>query len=190
KAIHDAAPALGAYSASIQGLYEARGRGEAKGFTTPAVNLRGLTYDCARAMFRAMKSLDAGACIFEIARSEMGYTGQQPAEYATVVLAAAIKEGHAGPVFIQGDHFQANPKKYAADPEAEIGAIRKLIQEAVKAKFYNIDIDMSTLVDLSKPTVREQQRVNFTHGAELAATIRELEPAGTTISIGGEIGEV
>ena len=107
-----------------------------------------------------------------------------------MVLAAAIQEGHQGPVFLQGDHFQANPKKYAADPEGEIEAIRKLTREAIDAGFYNIDIDTSTLVDLSQPTVREQQRVNFSRGAELTALIRRLEPTGVTVSVGGEIGEV
>ena len=32
---------LGAYPASIQNLYEAMGRGEAAGFTVPAINIRG-----------------------------------------------------------------------------------------------------------------------------------------------------
>ena len=33
---------LGIVTSSIQGLYEARGRGEIKGFTVPALNIRGL----------------------------------------------------------------------------------------------------------------------------------------------------
>jgi len=45
-------------------------------------------------------------------------------------------------------------------------------------------------VDLAFPTVGEQQRHNYERCAELAALIRELQPAGTMISIGGEIGEV
>jgi fructose/tagatose bisphosphate aldolase len=190
RALHQAADGLGCPPASIQPLYEARGRRACSGFTVPAVNIRGMTYDVARALFRAMKALECGATVFEIARSEIGYTEQRPGEYAAVVLAAAVREGHEGPVFIQGDHFQASAKKYAADPEAEIAAIRKLTEEAVLARFLNIDIDMSTLVDLSKPTVREQQRVNFTRGAELTALIRSLEPEGVTVSVGGEIGEV
>ena len=52
----------------------------------------------------------AGAFIFEIARSEIGYTEQRPHEYAAVVLAAALREGHEGPVFFQGDHVQVNLK--------------------------------------------------------------------------------
>ena len=106
RAIREAAGSVGILPASILPLYKARGRGEVSGFTVPAVNLRMLTYDTARAAFRAAQGLDAGALIFEIARSEIGYTDQRPAEYAAVVLAAAIREGWDGPVFLQGDHYQ------------------------------------------------------------------------------------
>ena len=189
--VWEAAQALGIFSASIQGLYEARGRGESPvNFTVPAMNLRAMTFDCARAVFRAAQAVDAGAFIFEIARSEMTYTQQRPMEYVTSVLAAAIKEGHRGPVFIQGDHFQINHKKYKANPEAEVQAVKDLIVEAVAAGFYNIDVDTSTLVDLDLPTVPEQQQVNAQRCAELTAFIRETEPKGVTISVGGEIGEV
>jgi len=58
------------------------------------------------------------------------------------------------------------------------------------AVFYNIDIDTSTLVDLSKPTLDEQQEVNVTLAADFAAFIRQHEPSGVTVSVGGEIGEV
>ena len=68
--------------------------------------------------------------------------------------------------------------------------IRKACRDAIAAGYRNIDIDSSTLVDLSLPNVDEQQQVNYTRAAELTALIRELEPAGVTISVGGEIGEV
>jgi hypothetical protein len=45
-------------------------------------------------------------------------------------------------------------------------------------------------VDLGKPGVREQQRVNFETSAMLAAYVRSIEPQGITVSLGGEIGEV
>jgi len=189
--IWETAQALGIRPASIHDFYMARGRGEiAKIFTVPAINLRMLGYDSARAVFRAARKLDAGAIIFEIARSEISYTGQRPAEYASAVLAAAIREGFRGPLFIQGDHFQTSAKKYAADPTAETKAIRDLINEAVAAGFYNIDIDSSTLVDLGKPTLDEQQRLNYEVCADFTRFIRGLEPKGVTVSIGGEIGEV
>src|SRR5205814_2456460 len=81
--------------ASIHDLYLAMGRGEAGGFTVPAINIRAMSYDTARAVIRAAKKLQAGAFIFEIARSEIGYTEQRPHEYAAVVIGAALREGFA-----------------------------------------------------------------------------------------------
>lgn len=188
--IKSAGLSLGLWPASIQGLYEAMGKGEVKGYTVPAVNIRGMSYDVARALVRAGKKNGAGAFIFEIARSEIGYTYQRPAEYTAVMLAAAIKEGHSGPLFIQGDHFQVNAKKYGENPEKEVNGVKELITEAVGAGFYNIDIDTSTLVDLSMPELIEQQRANYEVGAELTAHVRSVEPEGVTVSVGGEIGEV
>ena len=188
--IRRAAAALGIMSASIQPLYEAIGRGEVKGFTVPAINIRGITYDVAQAVFRAALKGKVGPVIFEIARSEIDYTLQKPLEFASAITAAAIKAGHQGPIFIQGDHFQLNAKKFADDAAKETQAVKNLIWEAIEAGFYNIDIDTSTLVDLTKSTVKEQQKVNYSLAAELTTMIRDLEPEGITISVGGEIGEV
>ena len=188
--LKSAALELGIVTSSIQGLYEARGRGEIKGFTVPALNIRGLPYELCRAIFRTAIKTQAGAFIFELAKSEMGYTFQKPQELSAIILGAAIKEGYKGPVFIQGDHFQVNAKNYAKDKDKEIAGLKTLIKDGIAGGFYNIDIDTSTLVDLSKPTVVEQQRANFEVGVELTKYVRELEPAGITISVGGEIGEV
>jgi fructose/tagatose bisphosphate aldolase len=177
--------------ASIHDLYIAMGRGDARGFTVPAINVRAMAYDTARAVIRSAKKLGAGAFIFEIARSEIGYTEQRPHEYAAVVLAAALREGFSGPLFIQGDHVQTNAKKYnSPDRDKELDAVRTLIKEEIAAGFCNIDIDTSTLVDLSKPTLPEQQEVNVNLAVEFTALIRQHEPQGVTVSVGGEIGEV
>lgn len=188
--IRTAAPRLGAFPASIHDLYLAGGRGEYANATAPAINVRGLTYDVMRTVLRAAQANDAKIVLFELARSEMSYTEQRPAEYAANALAAAIKEGHQGPVFIQGDHYQINAKKYAQDPEAELQGLRDLTAEAIAAGYYNIDIDASTIVDLDLPTVAEQQTLNARHTAEMNRFIRDHQPAGITVSIGGEIGEV
>jgi len=180
----------GARPASINDLYLARGRGECGGFTVPAINVRMLTYDTARAIFRAAHAGKAGAIILEIARSEIAYTEQRPAEYVAVLIAAALREGYTLPLFIQGDHCQVNHKKYQSDPEGEVGEVKKLIAEEVGAGFYNIDVDTSTLVDLSKPSLKEQQRLNYERAAEITAFIRGLEPSEVTVSVGAEIGEV
>jgi fructose-bisphosphate aldolase class II len=189
--IRGAALDLGIIPASIHDLYLARGRGEVPlNFTVPAINLRVLPYHAARMVFRVAKQMDAGALIFEIARSEIGYTDQRPSEYAAHVLAAAITESFRGPVFIQGDHFQVSSTRYAEDAEKELQTIRDLTQEAIHAGFFNIDIDTSTLVNLNKETVVEQQELNFNLSADFTAFIRAHEPNAVTISVGGEIGEV
>ena len=190
KKIFDSAYEEGIYPSSIHDFYMARGRGEFGGFTVPAINLRSMTYDLARAIFRVGEKNGSGAFIFEIARSEIGYTDQAPIEYASMVLAAAIKEGYSGPVFIQGDHFQVNAAKFKENPDKEIESLKTLIGDAISSGFYNIDIDSSTLVDVSKPDLKEQQLLNYEVCARLTQFIRRVEPRGITISVGGEIGEI
>jgi len=187
----EAGQAWGIVPASIHELYMAIGRGDVPHtFTVPAINVRGMNFNTARAIFRAANKYNAGALLLEIARSEIGYTGQRPSEYVASLIGAAIKEGFRGPLFVQGDHFQLSPKGYQADPEKEVNAVKEMMQEAVAAGFYNIDIDASTLVDLSFDTLNEQQRINYTLSAELTQFARQIEPDGITISLGAEIGEV
>jgi fructose/tagatose bisphosphate aldolase len=180
----------GVCPSSIHEFYVARGRGEFSGFTVPAINLRSMTYDLARAMFRVAEKNGSGAFVFEIARSEIGYTSQPPIEYASMVLAAAIRESYSGPVFIQGDHFQVNAAKFKENPDKEIEGLQALIGDSISSGFYNIDIDSSTLVDVSKPDLKEQQLLNYEVCARLTQFIRHVEPKGITISVGGEIGEI
>lgn len=188
--IKELAQKNGVYSASIHNLYMAFGKKEVSGFTVPAINIRTLTYDTARIVFRIAIEKNIGAFIFEIARSEMKYTQQQPEEYSTAILAAAIKEGYKGPVFIQGDHYQFKASLYQTEPQTEIENIKKLIKDSVNGQFYNIDIDASTLVDLTKTDLTEQQKNNYEMTALMTEYIRSLEPKGVTISIGGEIGHI
>ncbi len=190
KEIQAQAKAKGAFLASIHDVYMARGKGQGKNFTVPAMNLRSLTYYLARAIFRTAKRLNAGAFIFEIAKSEMGYTGQPPIEYVGVILGAALKENYSGPVFIQGDHCQIKAGEYFKDQKKEVAALKDMVADCVAAGFYNIDVDSSTTVKLDRPTLTEQQRDNFEVCAEMSAFIRKIQPKGIEVSIGGEIGEV
>ena len=190
KKIFDIAYKKGIYPSSIHQLYVARGKGEFEGFTVPAINLRSMTYDLARAIFRVAKKNNSGAFIFEIAKSEMGYTNQPPTEYTAVILAAAIKEGYCGPVFIQGDHFQVNAKKFQENQEKELESLKAIITEAIESGFYNIDIDSSTLVDLTKKDLKKEQYWNYEVCAKLTQFIRQIQPRGVEVSVGGEIGEV
>ncbi len=182
---------LGIVPASIHELYMARGRQEVPfSFVVPAMNLRILPFHAACMIFRCAKRIAATALIFEIARSEMGYTDQRPDEYTAQVLAAAIAEEYQGPVFIQGDHFQISANKFATDPNSELRAVRELIKEAISAGFYNIDIDTSTMVDLKKRDVKDQQKNNIELSGMFCQYIREHQPEGVIVSVGGEIGEV
>ncbi|NQT22885.1 MAG: class II fructose-bisphosphate aldolase [Candidatus Omnitrophica bacterium] len=180
----------GIYPYSINDFYMARGKGAFGGFTVPAINLRTMTFYLASAIFRAAKKINAGAFIFEVAKSEMGYTDQPPIEYTSMCLAAAVKEGYSGPVFIQGDHFQFNHKKFSENPKKEEEGIKAIILDSINSGFYNIDIDSSTLVDLSRTKTIEQQELNYKMCAEMTNYIRQIQPAGIEVSVGGEIGEV
>ena len=187
--VKELAKALGAVPASIFGLYQFMAR-DFPGFTVPAINIRGLTYDFARTVFRVALEKETAAVIFEIARSEISYTLQRPLEYATVICAAAAREGYRGPVFIQGDHFQFKRKAFFAAPEKEKENLCRLIDEALSAEFYQIDIDASTLVELEKESLEEQQYYNSRLTAEMTDYIRQKEPPGITVNVGGEIGEI
>jgi fructose/tagatose bisphosphate aldolase len=188
--VRDLAKAEGIFPASIQNLYDAIGAGQYRGFTVPAINIRGLTYDVARAVFRSAIKDNVGPFVFEIARTEIGYTLQSPAEYTACLMAAALAEGYKGPLFVQGDHYQIQPKGYKADPKKELETVRSLIKESIAAGFYNIDIDASTMVNLEKSGLKEQQEANSRITAEMTRFIRSIQPEGITISVGGEIGEI
>jgi len=182
---------VGVRPASINDLYMARGKKEVGlNFTVPAMNLRGMGYDMARAVFKTARRLKVGVLICELARSEMGYTDQPPAEYATMMIAGAIREGWRGGLPIQGDHFQAKAAGPGEPKEGEIESIKQLTKEAMELGFYNIDIDMSTLVDLEKPTEVKQQKGNIKYSLEMAKFIRENEAEGVRVSLGGEIGHI
>ena len=181
---------LGIVPTSDHDLYMARGRNEYSNKTMPSINVRAMTYFTARAAFKAAVKNKVGMIQFELARSEIGYTNQRPAEYTVILLAAAIKEGFQGPLFILGDHFQVKVKKYQEDPDKEIEEIKKLIEEAIHGGWFSLDFDISTLVDLKKDSLEEQQRLNYEISAQLTQYARSLEQNGITLGLGGEIGEV
>jgi hypothetical protein len=180
----------GIFPASIQSLYEQIGKGYFKGFTVPAINIQGITFDFTKAIFRALVKNRVGACIFEIVRSEKEHTRQSPVEVAGCILTAAIAEGYTGPVFLQGDNLQVNRASYFENPRKELNELKQLIQELVSAGFYNIDIDASTLVNIEKTDLLEQQELNSLVTAELTGYIRSIQPANIMVSIGGELGKI
>jgi len=167
---------------STQKLYEKIAHGDCRGFTVPAINIRTLTFDFAKAVFRAARKEDVGAFIFEIAKSEIDYTSQSLEEYVAVILAAGIEERFKGPIFFQGDHFKVDSRKYfSKDKKQELKDIKNLIRKAIKTGFYNIDIDCSCLKNIKE---------NAYLTSELTHFIRKIQPEKMIISIGGEVGEI
>ena len=69
------------------------------------------------------KKLNAGAFIFEIARSEIGYTEQRPHEYAAVVLGAALREGFTRPDLHPG-RSRPDQRQEVQQPGSRQGARR------------------------------------------------------------------
>ncbi len=95
------------------------------------------------------------------------------------MLAAALREGFRGPVFIQGDHFQVNAKKYAVDPTPEVDAVKALAREAVAARASTTSTSTRRRWSTSrKPTLAEQQRLNYEVGVDLLKDVRELRADG------------
>lgn len=186
---------------STQKLYELRAKNKWSGFTVPALNIRTLTFDSSRAVFRQALKKKIGAFVFELARSEINYTNQSMSEYVTTILAAALKEGFKGHLFFQGDHFQANSELFFSENrEREIVSLKNLIKDSIREGVYNIDIDGSTLVRLEEDNLKAQQKYNYELTAELASCIRDMESEffkkehfnqnSIEISVGGEIGEI
>ncbi len=159
-------------------------------FTTPAFNIRTLTYDLARCLFRLMKQTKTSSVVFELSKSERGYTEQTFPQFTSSILAAAIKEGYIGPVFMQADHTQVDLENYKKDAVGELNHLKSLIKEAIQSGMRNIDIDASTLVDLSKPTSIEQQKDNIIITAELINSARMHEKSEYPLTIGGEVGHI
>jgi fructose/tagatose bisphosphate aldolase len=164
----------------------------------PAINIRVGTLDTARALFKAANDNKVGAFITEIARSEMGYTNQSPAEYAAILQAAAMLEGFEGPLFLQGDHIQLRSgpvKEGGAAAAKEIEAHRQLIHDLLAAGFGSIDLDLSPFERRTEEhlSFEEQQAENARLTAEKIADVRALEKKlgiPWTVLLGGETGEV
>ena len=190
--VWEASQELGAHSASIQELYMARGRGEVGGFTVPAINLRAQTFDMARTIFETADERSTSARSSSRSPAASRPTRSSgPIDFVDERPRRGIAAGWRGPVFLQGDHYQFNAKKYAADPEAMTEEIRRACRLAVEAGYRQHRHRLARRWSTSrKPTVDEQQRENYVRAAELTALIRELETDGVTVSVGGEIGEV
>lgn len=193
--INQIAAAMNIATGSNCDFYEKKAAGEHQFFTVPAINTRMVTFHKTRAAVRAAEALQLPHIIFELALSESGYTAQEADEFVALLKAAYISLGLSGhTIYAQADHYQFDPKKYAADAYAEFERIKNKTLLALENGIYNIDIDASKFetVDTNK-TDRENQAENARLTAELFHVIREYEKQNSlpcTVSVGGEVGEV
>ena len=190
--IRSLAAAAGIRPASIHDLYMAMGRGDAGGFTVPAINVRAMAYDTARAVIRVGEEAERRRVHLRD-RAVGNRLHRAAAARIRGDRARARRCAKASPARSSSRAITSRPTRRSTTARSATRSsttLRALIKEEIAAGFYNIDIDTSTLVDLDKPTLAEQQEVNVTLAADFAAFIREHEPQGVTVSVGGEIGEV
>lgn len=200
----------GIIEASIQDVYAARSRGETPNVTIPAINTRIYTSSIVYSALTAAKAIGAQhPVIFEIAKSEAGYTGQSYPRFVALAKLGYLMAGAENTnVYLQADHCQVGKdafwKQLDDDQSAGITDTKellnknkavqdsvKLIRSALEAGILNIDIDASVLERL-EGTPEQKQEWNGKVTAYLVAKIREMEAELKlpTVSIGGEVGEI
>lgn len=151
-----------------------------------AANIR--IQHCFRSIIDAAKETDS-AVLFEIAKSEIGYTDQQPEEFARVCK-EAIKAANANiPYCIHGDHITISENTPAA-----IAAAEDLIKKEIDAGFTSFAIDASHNFDISAAKTIDQLAANIKITTHLAKLIEKLmKDKGKTradYSLEVEVGEI
>ena len=177
-------------SASIHELYMARGRGEVSGFTVPAVNLRTQVFDMVGAMCRAAQSIDCGTIISSSHAASRSTRSSGPASTSPTCSQVAIAAGWHGPVFVQGDHYQFNAKKYAPDAESTTeGVEKRRATRSPSATGTSTSTRRRWSTCGGRPWTTSSGSTTSARRRSRRSSARPSRPE-TTISIGGEIGEV
>lgn len=174
--------------ASTKELYQKR-KNLGGDLVIPAFNLRGMTFELACGIFQAAKELKTNFFIFEIARSELGYTQQRPYSYAGLVLAAALESDWQRPVYLQADHLQINPERYDNSLIREIHVVKKLLKAFLKAGFLSVDLDCSGLNNLKQEKPELLLKENLGMSLKLLRFLKLLK-RNEKITIGLEVGEI
>ncbi|GAB6067702.1 hypothetical protein JCM13664_10200 [Methylothermus subterraneus] len=169
--IRQAASGCAVYPASLAGWYTKVGRGQAPQCVIPAVNLQDLTYAMGRAAFRAARETGSGALVFSLNGTS------PPVDYATCLLAAALREGYEGPVFLEADWLRAESVE-------DLSSLQERAEEALAAGFFNLLFDPRRLFDLTLPDPTSQVQAAYALCAELAGAVRRSEPKGVGSAIG------
>ncbi len=172
----------GVWPAPISPVHLALAAGRTEPLTVPAFNLRGLTYDTARAIYRRMLDREALAVMFELAPSESATGDQSFVQYAALIAAAALREGWRGPVFLQGDHFSLEQDTPTARQQ-----LTASILELLECGYGQVDLDTAALAIAGESAVT-RQLPNAKATVALLQSLAADTPAGTMF--GGEVGEI
>ncbi|ODS42066.1 MAG: hypothetical protein MSIBF_01605 [Candidatus Altiarchaeales archaeon IMC4] len=134
-----------------------------------------------RGIMEAAKEMDA-AVLFEIAKSEVGYTDQQPDEFVRVIKQVAKEVDFDTPYCIHGDHITVSENTSEAIASAE-----NLIKKEIAAGFTSYAIDASHNFDLKACSVRDALADNI----EITTCLSRLVPEeyGLEVEV-GEIGRI
>jgi fructose-bisphosphate aldolase, class II len=131
-----------------------------------------------RGIMMAAKELDA-AVLFEIAKSEVKYTGQSPKIFVDNILKCAKDVGFNQPYVIHGDHIGVK------SPEAkDVDSAAALIKDEIAAGFTSFAIDASHNFNAEAPTVKEQLKDNI----DITTKLCGLIPKDASLEV--EVGEV
>lgn len=160
-----------------------------KNVIVTAANVR--IQHCFRGIMKAAREMDA-AIIFEIAKSEVGYTDQSPEEYISIVKSLAKEINFNTPYCIHGDHITISENT----PDA-IRSAEDLIRKEIEAGFTSFAIDASHNFNIEAETTREQLADNIEITTRIAKLIKRLmaekgkkrENYGLEVEV-GEIGKI
>ncbi len=119
------------------------------------------------------------AVLFEIAKSEVGYTGQTPADLYGAITAKAQELEFDAPYAVHGDHIGV---KSTAD--ADVQSAADLIKAELAAGFTSFAIDASHIFDVNAATVRDQLAGNI----EVTTRLANLIPNELSLEV--EVGEI
>ena len=180
-----ASQALGCGAGSLQGIRNAVGRGQLRGYQLPVIKIPGLAYDAARTAIRAAKALECGILVFEISPEDSRETGVDPAEFAACALGAAIREDWDLPVLLQLGPIPADPRTVLSDLGAFTGSVKSLAEAGVRSGFYNIALESGLSPGSEGTDELNRYRASM---ADAIGELRRAAPEGIEIAVFWEDG--
>lgn len=170
---------LGIFPTSLQALYEARRRTEYLGKTVPRLAAHGLTYDMARAAFRTMKRSSTAICLFELPVETLPIAESHLQDFCSSVLAAAIKEGFYGPLFLQLGDIRYQADAFINNPQQYHQQLHQLLQLGMANGFLNFAVDTTAL-----------PHEGFAEMASFSNTLNEWQQGDRLLAHGAALGDL